>query len=150
MCLLQELHLCLTLSHIAWSIHLTEEKVGVKNRVYCCPICAYVVKNDLIFLNHIIVGHYWGSFSCGKCLAFMVATTQWMKMHIAGCGKPQMEHSKACALHAAKHIAAPSPAAGQGRLRRAQTRKGLVRQRMEEAMQFTNKVHSSSHLPGAG
>ena len=67
MCLLQELLSCLTLSHIV--IHTPEEaKVGVKNHVYCCPICAYVVKNDLVFLNHIIVGHYWGSFSCGKCL----------------------------------------------------------------------------------
>ena len=69
MCLLQELHSCLTLSRI--TIHTPEEaKVGVKNHMYCCPICTYMVKNDLVFLNHIIVGHYWGSFSCGKCLAF--------------------------------------------------------------------------------
>ena len=47
------------------------------------------------FPNHIIVGHYWGSFSCGKCLAFVAVTAQQMKRHIAGCGKPQMEHSKA-------------------------------------------------------
>ena len=95
MCLLQELHLRLTLSRIA--IHTPEEaKVGVKNRMYCCPICVYMVKNDLVFLNHIIVGHYWGSFSCRKCLAFIAATAQQMKRHIAGCGKPQMDHSKVC------------------------------------------------------
>ena len=74
-CLLQELHSCLTLCHIA--IHTPDEaKVGVKNCMYCCHICVYIVKNHLVFLNHIIVGHYWGSFSCGKCLAFMVVTTQ--------------------------------------------------------------------------
>ena len=57
MCLLQELHSCLTLSRIM--IHTPEEvKVGVKNHMYCCPICTYVVKSDLVFLNHIIVGHY--------------------------------------------------------------------------------------------
>ena len=82
------------------AIHTPEEaKVGVKNHVYCCPICVYVVQNDLIFLTHIIVGHYWGSFSCGKCLAFVAVTTQQMKRHIAGCGKPQMEHSKARSTH---------------------------------------------------
>ena len=55
--LLQELHLCLTLSHI--QIHMPDElKMGQKNRVSCCPICAYVVKNDYAFLNHIIIGHY--------------------------------------------------------------------------------------------
>ena len=93
MCLLQELHSHLTLLHIM--IHTPEEaKVGVKNHIYCCPICMHMVKSDLIFLNHIIVGHYWGSFSCGRCLAFVAATTQQMKRHIAGCGKPQMECSK--------------------------------------------------------
>ena len=57
MCLLQELHLHLPLSSIV--IHTPEEaKVGMKNHVYCCPICVYVVKNDLVFLNYIIVGHY--------------------------------------------------------------------------------------------
>ena len=122
-CLLQELHSCLTLSCIA--IHTPETaKVGVKNRVYCCPICVHVVKNDLIFLNHIIVGHYWGSFSCGKCLAFVVATAQEMKRHIAGCGKPQMGCSKACSMHSEVHCGS-NPAAGPGRPRREQ-REGLV------------------------
>ena len=66
---LQELHLCLTLSCIAISTP-EEVKVGLKNCMSCCPICAYIVKNDYSFLNHIIIGHYWSSFSCGKCLEF--------------------------------------------------------------------------------
>ena len=93
--LLQELHSCLTLSHIA--IHTLEEvKVGPKNHMSCCPICAYVVKNDYSFLNHIIIGHYWSSFSCGKCLKFVVTNGQKMKRHIPDCGKPKKEHKKKC------------------------------------------------------
>ena len=63
--LLQELHSRLTLSCI--TIHtLKEVKVGPKNHMSCCLICTYVVKNDYLFLIHIIVGHYWSSFSCGN------------------------------------------------------------------------------------
>ena len=93
--LLQELHSCLTLSCIA--IHTLEEaKVGPKNRMSCCPICTYMVKNDYSFLNHIIVRHYWSSFSCGKCLKFVVTNGQQMKRHIPGCGKPKKERKKKC------------------------------------------------------
>ena len=93
--LLQELHLRLTLSHIA--IHTLEEvKVGPKNHMSCCPICTYVVKNDYSFLNHIIIGHYWSSFSCRKCLKFMVSNGQQMKRHIPDCGKPKKECKKKC------------------------------------------------------
>ena len=91
--LLQELHLCLNLSCIA--IHTPEEvKVGPKNCVSCCPICTYVVKNNYSFLNHIIIGHYWSSFSCGKCLKFVASNGQQMKRHIPECGKAKKEHKK--------------------------------------------------------
>ena len=33
-----------------------------------CPFCAYVGRNDLSYLNHIIIAHYNGSYGCGKCL----------------------------------------------------------------------------------
>ena len=59
-CLLQEVHSCITISTPE------EVKVGPKNHMSCCPICVYVVQNDYSFLNHIIVGHYWSSFSCGN------------------------------------------------------------------------------------
>ena len=123
MCQLQELHSCLTLSHIA--IHTPEEaKVGVKNCMYCLPICAYVVKNDLVFLNHIIVGHYWGSFSCRKCLAFMAVMVVMAVM----VKSPRWSVVKCvpCAAECQKCIAAPGPVAGLGRQRREQTRKGLA------------------------
>ena len=91
--LLQELHSHFTLSHIV--IHTLEEaKVGLKNRMSCCPICTYVVKNDYSFLNHIIVRHYWSSFSCRKFLQFMVTNRYEMKRHIPSCGKPKKEHKK--------------------------------------------------------
>ena len=101
-CLLKELHSHVALLRIA--IHTPEEaEVGVRNRMYCCPICTYVIKNDIALLDHIIVGHYWGSFSCGKCLAFAVATAEQMRRHIAGCGQSQMERHKArstcCKMH---------------------------------------------------
>ena len=98
MCLLQDLHLCLTLSRIM--IHTPKEaKMGLTSHVSCCPICAYMVKNNYSFLNHIIIGHYRSSFACGKCLKFMAANAQQMKRHILGCGKPQKEHKKKHSTH---------------------------------------------------
>ena len=83
--ILQELHSQLTLSCIP--IHTLEEaKLGQKNRVSCCPICVYIVKNDYVFLNHIVICHYWSSFSCGKCLEFVVSSGQQMKKHFPKCG----------------------------------------------------------------
>ena len=55
-----------------------------------------MVKNDYLFLNHIIVGHYWSSFSCGKCLKFVATNGQQLKRHIPGCGKPKKECKKKC------------------------------------------------------
>ena len=69
-------------------------KVGLKNRVSCCPICTYIVKNDYSFLNHIIIGHYWSSFSCGKCLEFVASLGQQMKKHFPDCKGPKKVHKK--------------------------------------------------------
>ena len=89
LCLLGDLH-------SQFTIHTPEEaKIGIRIRVYCCPIFTYVVKNNTAFLDHIIVGHYWGSFSCGKCLAFAVDTVEQMMRHFTHCGQSEMEHHKA-------------------------------------------------------
>ena len=93
--LLQELHSCLALSCIVISMP-EEVKAGPKNHVSCCPICVYVVKNDYSFLNHIIIGHYWSSFSCGKCLGFVASSGQQMKKHFPKCKGPKKEHKKKC------------------------------------------------------
>ena len=93
-CLLGELHSCMALSRHA--LHTSDKaKMGIRNRVYCCPICTYVISNPTTLLNHIVVGHYWSSYSCGKCLAFTTHTTAGMMAHLIGCGQSDLERSKA-------------------------------------------------------
>ena len=92
-CLLGELHSRMALS--PYALHTPDEaKIGIRNRIYCCPICAYVIKNSTTLLDHIIVGHYWGSFSCGKCLAFAKHTAVGMRAHLVDCAKSETEHPK--------------------------------------------------------
>ena len=89
--LLQELHLHLTLLRIP--IHTLEEvKMGQKNRISCCPICACIVKNDYAFLNDIVICHYWSRFSCGKCLEFTASSGQ---QHFPKCGGPKEARKEA-------------------------------------------------------
>ena len=102
LCLLGNLHSRLALSR--FTIHTPEEaKIGIRIHVYCCPICAYVIKNNTAFLDHIIVGHYWGSFSCGKCLAFAMDTAELMMRHFTHCGQSETEHHKARSAHSKAH-----------------------------------------------
>ena len=93
-CLLGELH-----SHMAllwYALHTSDEaKMGIRNHIYCCPICAYVISNSTTLLDHIVVGHYWGSFSCGVCLSFATHTVVGMMAHLIGCGKSETEGAKA-------------------------------------------------------
>ena len=103
--LLQELHLWFTLSCIP--IFTTDEaKQGKKPCVSCCPICAYIVKNDSAFLNHIVISHYCSNFACGKCLYAIVTSDQQMKKHFLKCHsianaheKPDSQGSKSSKLH---------------------------------------------------
>ena len=93
-CLLGELHSRMALTRFA--LHTSgEAKMGIRHRVFFCPICAYVANNPTTFLDHIVVGHYWGSFSCGVCLAFATLTAAEMKAHLLGCGQYGDERSKA-------------------------------------------------------
>ena len=55
----------------------------------CWPICAYIVKNNYSFLNHIVIRHYWSSFSCGKCLEFATSSGQQMRTHLGNCKGPR-------------------------------------------------------------
>ena len=91
--LLQRLHSRLTFSCITISTP-EEVKVGLKNCMSCCPICAYIVKNDYSFLNHIVIRHYWSSFSCGKCLKFAMSSGQQMRTHFGKCKGSQDECKK--------------------------------------------------------
>ena len=113
-CLLSELHSCMALSWYALYIS-DEAKMGILNRIYCCPICVYVINNPTTFLDHIVVGHYLGSFSCGVCLAFATHTTAGMMAHVIGCGKSEMEHSKARSLCEEAHQGSKSGRKSKGK-----------------------------------
>ena len=75
--------------------HFWRSQNGDPAPVFFCPMCAYVTNNPTTFLDHIVVGHYWGSFSCGVCLAFATLTAAEMKAHLLGCGQYGDECSKA-------------------------------------------------------
>ena len=112
MCLLGELHSRMAL--LQYTLHTPDEaKIGIRNCIYCCPICVYVIQNDTTLLDHIIVGHYWGSFSCGKCLAFATHTAAGMMAHLVSCGKSETEHPKACSPRRKDHQGSKS--GGKGR-----------------------------------
>ena len=132
-CLLGELHSRLALLQIA--IHMPgEADVGVLNCVYCCPICAYVVKNNTALLDHIIVGHYWGSFSCGRCLVFAAATAERMRRHIVVYGESQMEHHKVCSTCCKAHHSSKSS---------HKSRKGKKRTKEGVSTVTRKKLHDS-------
>ena len=102
MCLLRELHSRVALSRMA--IHTAREvKMGICNHVYCCPICSYVIKDATAFLDHIVVGHYWGSFSCRRCLAFAATTAKQMRGHLTSCGQSQPDCHKVRSTCRKKH-----------------------------------------------
>ena len=71
-----------------------EAKLGQKMRISCYPICANIMKNNSVFLNHIVICHYWSSFSCGKCLKFVVSSGQQMKKHFLKCYCIRDAHEK--------------------------------------------------------
>ena len=113
-CLLGELHSCMALSRYA--LHTPDEaKIGIRNRVYCCPICAYVVKNCTTLFDHIVVGHYWGSFSCRKCLAFATHTMAGMMAHLVSCRKSETEHPKARSPRGKAHQGSKSGRKSKGK-----------------------------------
>ena len=82
--LLQELHLWYTLSCIP-IFTADEAKQGQKPHVSCCPICAYLIKNDSTFLNHIVIAHYWCNYTCRKCFDVVITSGQQMKKHFLKC-----------------------------------------------------------------
>ena len=102
LCLLGDLHSHLALSR--FTLHTPEEaKMGISIHMYCCPIYTYVIKNNTTFVDHIIVGHYWGSFSCRKCLAFAADIAEGMMRHFTHCEQSEMGHHKARSPHSKGH-----------------------------------------------
>ena len=68
--LLQELHLQYTLSCIP--IFTAEEaKQGQKPHISGCPICAYIVKTNSTFLNHIVIMYCWSNYAVENVLMLL-------------------------------------------------------------------------------
>ena len=100
-----------------------------------------MAQNDNSFLNHIIVGHYWSSFSCGKCLKFVAAMGQQMKRHILGCGKPQKE----CKRRHSSNIQAPEVRSSlrsgheSKKAKKKSDKEGIGAAGLEKALRYTNQ-----------
>ena len=60
--ILRELHTATCLRHLQVDLR------GKSVKLSFCPFCTYAGKNDLSYLNHIIIVHYNASYRCGKCL----------------------------------------------------------------------------------
>ena len=82
--LLQELHSWYTLSCIP-TFTAEEAKWGQKPHELCCPLCAYFVKNDSVFLSHIVIMDYWCNYAYRRCLDVVVTSSQQMKKHFLKC-----------------------------------------------------------------
>ena len=50
-----------------------------------CPFCAYAGRNDLSYLNHIIIAHYNASYGCGKCLKQAFVSSSALHNHKKVC-----------------------------------------------------------------
>ena len=81
--LLHDLHSHYILSCIP--IFTPEEAKCGQPHISCCSIFAYIIKNDSAFLNHIVIGHYWYNFMCGKCLDVVATSRQQLKKHFLKC-----------------------------------------------------------------
>ena len=69
--MLRELHTTTCLQYL--QVDLQDKLV----KLSFCPFCTYAGRNDLSYLNHIIIAHYNASYGCGKCLkqAFVSSST---------------------------------------------------------------------------
>ena len=141
-CLLGNLHSRLALSR--FTIHTPEEaKIGISIRVYCCPICMYVIKNNTAFLDHIIVGHYWSSFSCRKCLAFAVDTAEQMMGHLTHCGQSETECHKVRSAHSKAHQGSKSGRKSQEGKKKKEGVSAAKRKKLRSSPTESNPVASS-------
>ena len=126
-CLLGELHSHTSLSRMA--IHTDREaNMGIHNCVYCCPICAYIVKNATALLDHIVVGHYWGSFSCRMCLSFAATNAEEMRRHIDTCVQSQHGHRRVHSMCRGMHHGKKSGCMSKNAAKRTKQGAGAVAQ----------------------
>ena len=77
--LLRELHMAACL----WQLQVNLWDKSMK--LSFCPFCAYAGRNDLSYLNHIIVAHYNVSYGCGKCLRQAFISSSALHTHKKVC-----------------------------------------------------------------
>ena len=83
-CLLQELHSKDSLRCLPME---PKPDAGGKtiNKLSFCLLCLYNGSNDLLYMNHIMCGHYNANDSCGKCLKEVFIMGQQLKNHLKIC-----------------------------------------------------------------
>ena len=77
--MLRELHTTACLRCL--QVNLRDKSV----KLSFCPICAYAGRNDLSYLNHIIIMHYNASYGCGKCLKQAFISSSALHTHKKVC-----------------------------------------------------------------
>ena len=81
--MLRELHTTASLQHLQVDIRDKSVKLSF------CPFCAYMggggERNDLSYLNHIIIAHYNASCGCGKCLKQAFVSSSALHNHKKVC-----------------------------------------------------------------
>ena len=77
--LLRELHTAACL----WQLQVNLWDKSVK--LSFCPFCAYAGRNDLSYLNHIIIAHYNASYRCGRCLKQAFVSSSALHTHKKVC-----------------------------------------------------------------
>ena len=77
--MLRELHTAMCLPRL--QVNLRDKSV----KLSFCPFCAYMGRNDLSYLNYIIIAHYNTSYGCGKCLKQAFVSSSALHNHKKVC-----------------------------------------------------------------
>ena len=83
-CLLQELHNKGSLKYLPLEPKSDADGKMVK-KLSLCLFCLYNDSNDILYMNHIIGGHYGTAYGCGKCLKEVFLLGQQLKVHLRVC-----------------------------------------------------------------
>ena len=83
-CLLQELHNKGSLKCLPLQPKSDADGKMVKKLSFCL-FCLYNGSNDILYMNHIMGGHYSTAYGCGKCLKEVFLSGQQLKAHLRVC-----------------------------------------------------------------
>ena len=83
-CLLQELHSKDSLRCLPMELKPDAGGKAIKKLSFC-PLCLYNGSNDLLYMNHIVYGHYNANYGCGQCLKEVFTMGQQLKNHLKIC-----------------------------------------------------------------